>query len=582
MSPAPIPDVVALDSPNAVNPSLTGAKAANLADASARGLPVLPGFVVTTGATKGGELDTRAMVQLATAWRSIGGDDGATVVVRSSSTAEDTSSSSMAGQFTSVLGVRGWDGLLDAIGTVLASAVRHCEVGSAARPMAVLVQPQLDAVCGGVLFGLDPVTGDRRHIVVEAVAGAPDKLVSGTASAVHCLLGRRGRLVGGRCHRQRVLLPAHRRQRLAALARRAEAVFDAPQDLEWAVDASERLWLLQSRPVTAWGDSAVAAGPVLGPGPVAETFPDALRPLEVELWVEPLRDGVIGALGVTGAVGRRRIDSSPVVTTVGGRVAADLELFGISPRRRTAWQALNPVPAARRLLAAWRVGRLRAVLPALAADVVATIDADLTAIGDLSTLDDAELLELLTGAGHGLAALHAHEVLAGMLLEGGDRSSVGSIAVAALGAGRADGDLTDEELSRHALSCWLSSHRPSGEPASFRRRFRRNMATARLAVWPSLGPARRAQTAVPLGPGAHRPHRRSAGRTPGCGRCPRPCRRRSRRDARRAAARRRGRPPTGRRRRTSVDSGWAASPGRLPLDALRCTRRGAVRTPRSR
>ena len=65
----------------------------------------------------------------------------------------------MAGQFTSVLGVRGWDGLLDAIGTVLASAARHDEVTGAARPMAVLVQPQLERSVAAWCSGSIPSRG---------------------------------------------------------------------------------------------------------------------------------------------------------------------------------------------------------------------------------------------------------------------------------------------------------------------------------------------------------------------------------------------------------------------------------------
>ena len=52
--------------------------------------------------------------------------------------------------------------------------------------------------------------------------------------------------------------------------------------MEWAVDAADHLWLLQSRPVTAAGEAATATGPVLGPGPLAETFPD---PLDRWRWI---------------------------------------------------------------------------------------------------------------------------------------------------------------------------------------------------------------------------------------------------------------------------------------------------------
>jgi pyruvate,water dikinase len=230
------------------------------------------------------------------------------------------------------------------------------------------------------------------------------------------------------------------------LAARAAAAFDDPQDVEWAVDEQDHLWLLQARAITAAGQPVEASGPVLGPGPVAETFPDPLRPLEVDLWVRPLRDGVAGAIEVTGAVGRRRLERSPVVTAVGGRIAADLELFGLAPSKRGIGRLLNPAPAARRLLASWRVGRLRAALPGLAADLLATVDTELTGVGDLCELDGEALLATIERTRADLVALHGHEVLAGMLLAGeGDRSSAAALALAEVAAGRGGG-LSDAEI----------------------------------------------------------------------------------------------------------------------------------------
>lgn len=435
-----------LEDPAAVDPERTGAKAANLARAARAGLPVLPGFVLTTDAAPEGRVVDAAWSELRAAWTALSDGGERALVVRSSSTAEDTDTSSMAGQFTSLLGVRGWGGLQAAVATVLASAQHPRGTAAPARPMAVLVQPQVDPVCGGVLFGVDPVAGDHRHLVIEAVPGTPDVLVSGQASAAHCVVSRRGRLLDGLSGPDRRLLSWARRRRLARLAERAARAFDGPQDIEWAIDGDERLWLLQARAITATAPPVPATGPVLGPGPVAETFPDPLRPLEVDLWVRPLRDGVAGALSVTGAVSRRRLERSPVVTTVGGRVAADLELFGLAPSRGRIRRWVDPAPGARRLLASWRVGRLRAALPGLAADLLAAADAELAGIGDLAGLDDEALLAVVERSRALLVALHGHEVLAGMLLAGeGDRSSAAAVALTEVARGRAAGR-TDAEI----------------------------------------------------------------------------------------------------------------------------------------
>ena len=272
------PMVLTLTDPRATDAALTGAKAANLALAGAAGLPVIPGFVVTTATFDPGApgwpgqpLPEPLDAVLRAAWSSLGGD-GVALVVRSSSTVEDVGSSSMAGQFLSCLDVVGWASFEAAVNEVLGSAVRPVGAGLPA-PMAVLVQRQVAARVGGVLFGLDPVTGDRTHILVEAVPGGPESLVSGTVTAQRYLLGRRGRLIEGPSDDgQRAILDRRERRRVARLAARTAHEFGRAQDVEWAFDTDDVLWLLQSRPVTAVGSSEPGEGPLLGPGPVGETF----------------------------------------------------------------------------------------------------------------------------------------------------------------------------------------------------------------------------------------------------------------------------------------------------------------------
>ena len=213
--------------------------------------------------------------------------------------------------------------------------------------------------------------------------------------------------------------------------------------------------MLQSRPITAVGEEARATGPVLGPGPVAETFGLPLRTLEEDLWVTPLRDGLREALRFAGTTPARRLRESPIVVIVGGRVAADLDLLGLTSRRRGVWSRLDPRPPARRLKAAWRVGRLKVALPALADDLIEEVDADLRSIPPLSTLDSADLVRLLRRSHRTLAALHGHEILAGLLLDdGGDDGAQPTAASAALRIISAAGDAprprpsdgADEEL----------------------------------------------------------------------------------------------------------------------------------------
>lgn len=421
-----VPFVVDLDDQLARNADVVGAKAAALARARDAGLPARPGFVVSTGAARSIAVGAPSRDQAASlleSWQALSADGQHALVVRSSSTAEDGGSQSMAGLFTSVLDVRGWEPFVTALDEVIASG------GEA--PIAVLVQRFLEPAWGGVLFGADPVTGRTDQIVVAAVPGGPDQLVSGRVTGGQLTLSRRGRLQATSGDVPDYLRQRRFRRALVLLARTAASTFGGPQDIEWAIEGNGEFVLLQSRPITALGNEPDARGPILGPGPVAETFGLPLRALEEDIWVVPLRDALREALRLTGAVSARQLRRSPVVVTVEGRVAADLELLGVAGGRRSVWSRLDPRPPARRLGAAWRVGRLKVALPALAADVVAEVDADLRRIPAVDRLTAEELVEILRRSHQTLKALHGHEILAGMLLPDGD-DDLPSAAAAAL------------------------------------------------------------------------------------------------------------------------------------------------------
>ena len=195
--------VLDLDDARAQEPEVAGAKASALSRARVAKLPALPGFVVTTEGVRAlvaRDKSGAAMFAVHDKWRELSENGERSLVVRSSSPNEDGASQSMAGMFTSVLDVRGWPAFLDAVDAVARS-------GQGA-PIAALVQPFLQPAWGGVLFGADPVTGRSDRLVVAAVPGGPDRLVSGEVDGAQLALSPRGRLPRGeRGHTRRAAKP---------------------------------------------------------------------------------------------------------------------------------------------------------------------------------------------------------------------------------------------------------------------------------------------------------------------------------------------------------------------------------------
>jgi phosphohistidine swiveling domain-containing protein len=454
--------IVELDDEGARDVSLTGGKAAALARAATAGLDTLPGVVLTTAfcdAIDGGA-DVARHPAVREAFERAGGD-GRSLVARSSSVVEDTARSSMAGQFDSIVGIDGLDEFVAAVTAVLVSRAR---AGAADQPIAVLVQPLIEPQFGGVMFGVDPVSGRSDRRVVSAVRGGPERLVSGEVDGSRYVLDpTTAKVLDFEANDGPELDRADLRQ-LLSLSDRVASVFGGPQDVEWAIAPDKHLWLLQSRPVTT-EVRGVPRGPVYGPGPVAETFPSPLTELEDDLWVPPLREAVREAVLLAGSATSAQVDASEVVVCVNGNVAIDLFLAGEIKPKRTIWQVLNPVPAIRRLRAAWRVGRLRSALPKLAENLLDRTDADLEAVPPLTELTTRQLMALLHRSRVILRALHAHEVLIGMLADsGGNRMTGASVALRVLAEARQDGLSDKEILARSPTVLALAPPRVAPEP----------------------------------------------------------------------------------------------------------------------
>ena len=219
------------------------------------------------------------------------GDPDLPVAVRSSATSEDSAEASFAGLQDTYLWVRGAESVLEHVRRCWASLYSVESVTYRLRrgipetdlAMAVVVQRMVGARSSGVMFTRSPRTGDRSVVAIDASWGLGSAVVSGDVTpdsfVVSKVTGEVKRTVATktRWHRPHPSgsgvvetdVPAELQDRpsisdeeiaeLVAIARRVEAHYGSPQDIEWAVDDGGEVFLLQSRPETVWADKDRAA-----------------------------------------------------------------------------------------------------------------------------------------------------------------------------------------------------------------------------------------------------------------------------------------------------------------------------------
>lgn len=329
----------------------TGGKAAGLGRLLQEGLPVPGGFAVTTDAysealaahaetlaDKGAsgarsrelieaiELPDSIAEAVVSAYRQLG--DDVPVAVRSSATAEDTGEASFAGQQETYLWIRGENAVLEAIRRCWASLFTDRAISYRDRisfdddlAMAVVVQEMVDAEAAGVALTLDPATGARDVVYLEVALGLGEGVVRGDVPVDRLWVGDETRTEAAekdRAHRfdpdagevrlcdvdppvSELALSDGEIAEVAGLARKVEAAFGTPMDIEWAVGPDREIALLQARPETVWSRKEAPAPPGEAddwdplhhttPGGVhwttvnlGETAPGVLSPLAWTLW----------------------------------------------------------------------------------------------------------------------------------------------------------------------------------------------------------------------------------------------------------------------------------------------------------
>jgi pyruvate,water dikinase len=218
------------------------------------------------------------------------------VAVRSSATAEDLPDASFAGQQETFLNVRGVDELLENIVKCWSSLFTpraifyRNEKGFAHEKVfiSVGVQKMVNSRAAGVIFTLNPVTGDTRHIVIEGNHGLGEAVVSGSVTPDDFIVDKVSmKIIEKRLSKKTVQyirdpqtgktvhadVPVDKQEqpcvndeeilKLAELAKRIEQHYGKPQDIEWAIDRDipfpANVFIVQSRPETVWSARQVQA-----------------------------------------------------------------------------------------------------------------------------------------------------------------------------------------------------------------------------------------------------------------------------------------------------------------------------------
>jgi len=245
------------------------------------------------------------------------------VAVRSSATAEDLPDASFAGQQETFLNVRGADDLVEktikcwsslftprAIYYRNQKGFKHEEV-----LISVGVQKMVNAKAAGVIFTLNPVTGETDQIVIEANWGLGEAVVSGSVTPDDYVLDKntlkiidkriakktveyiRDLKTGKNIHAE---VPQDRQEKpcltdeeinqLAELARNIEKHYGRAQDIEFSIDRDlpfpESVFIVQSRPETVW---SVKKPTLLVEAPKPSTLPTA--PVEAKVVVKGIAAG---------------------------------------------------------------------------------------------------------------------------------------------------------------------------------------------------------------------------------------------------------------------------------------------------
>jgi len=272
---------------------------------------------------KATELSNEIINEVQQAYRDLKGENPA-IAVRSSANAEDLPDLSFAGQQDTYLNVRGAEALIKAIHDCWASlwtpraiSYRHqMGIEQDVVAMAVVVQIMVPSDVSGILFTANPVNGERSEFIINSSFGLGEAVVGGQVTPDTYVVDRKTytvkeRIIGPKAQkivssdkqgtilqdvseyeRNQSSLSENLLKELSSIALDVESLFDGvPQDIEWAI-SGEKLWMLQSRPITnlppqpievSWEPTPPSK--ILARRQIVENIPNPCSPLFDELYL---------------------------------------------------------------------------------------------------------------------------------------------------------------------------------------------------------------------------------------------------------------------------------------------------------
>ncbi len=337
---------------------LVGGKAANLAKLHRMGFRSAPGFVITSKAfhrfidplDQFGPVDSPGLNAAEykslkeriisipfdrrlenTIWkfhRKLSGS----VAVRSSMVGEDRANDSFAGQLDTYLHVEP-DRLIEAIKECYASHYKPqlFQYLSArgklmnARKLdllstAVIVQRMVEAETAGIAFTADPICG-RSEVIIEAVAGLGKDAVSGGKDPDRYVVNANGKISeSAPTEKGRPLLSREQILRLAVSANRIARKMGHPQDIEWAWDGEDFIFL-QTRPISTLFGKQIYSNKL-----VADMSPGVIKPLQWSTYTLSMMTRVFCRL-FTEIIGPNNIDFNKAIRLIHSRVYTNINFF---------------------------------------------------------------------------------------------------------------------------------------------------------------------------------------------------------------------------------------------------------------